>query len=441
MEHNSAPSSLEQQDDSTSWPADFHSYTLLSKIGQGSFASVWLCSVNDRQCAVKVLDLDHVNTNFIDIRLEVQTMRLSSHPNILQCYASFIQDTNLWLVTQLMNKGSSLNCIQAARRNIRISLEQHITFILHQTITGLKYFHDNKNIHRDLKAGNILLDADGNVRIADFGVSGWLCHLGKERENTRTFVGTPAWMAPEVMEQIHGYDYKADIWSLGITALELVKGYAPYAKYPPMKVLLLTIQEEPPSLETYTEEEESYHLKCSESFKSMIDMCLQKDPTKRPTCDDLLKHIHLKPLENINVTKKYKERIKCEICDQVESVNSSNSERIQSQQKQPGDVPIFAVPHDDTERRPHTSWVFSDGSDVMTSPNVKGGCNDNQDFFDEFEQSTQGENFVHPSVTSQQSTSEKRSCKEWQKEGLSDINDFMDQFEKETQGEYFLREK
>lgn len=209
MKHNSLIlNQQEKPDESTSWPADFHSYTLLAKIGQGSFASVWLCSANGGQCAVKVLDLDHVNTNFIDIRLEVQTMRLSSHPNILQCYTSFIQDTNLWLVTQLMNKGSSLNCIQAVRKNFQLSLEQHITFILHQTILGLKYFHDNKNIHRDIKAGNILLDSDGNVRIADFGVSGWLVHEGKERENTRTFVGTPCWMAPEVMEQIHGYDYK-----------------------------------------------------------------------------------------------------------------------------------------------------------------------------------------------------------------------------------------
>jgi serine/threonine-protein kinase OSR1/STK39 len=298
------------------WPTDVDSYELMCKIGQGAFASVWKAKskTTQQECAIKVLNLDHVDSNLAEIRLEVQAMLFSSHPNVLQCHTAFVNRTDLWLTVQLMRKGSSLQCLQGARGRLQqlqessttnIKMEDHILYILHETLLGLQYIHDNGQIHRDIKAGNILLDGDGQVRIADFGVSGWLVNAGTQQEKAKTFVGTPCWMAPEVMEQIHGYDYKADIWSLGITALELAKGFAPYAKYPPMKVLIMTIQEDPPSLDTYDEEagddfdtlenEEVY----SKSFRSLVDTCLQKNPAKRPKSLELLQSKYSKQRKKI----------------------------------------------------------------------------------------------------------------------------------------------
>lgn len=162
-----------------------------------------------------------------------------------------------------------------------LSDENIIALILREALKGLEYLHSTGRIHRDVKAGNILVHEDGSIKLCDFGVSAWLIEAGMKRPGRQTFVGTPCWMAPEVMEQVHGYDYKADIWSLGITALELAKGQAPLAQYSPMRILLLTLQNPPPTLEGTSH---------SKLFQNFVEICLQKDPTKRPTATKLLEH-------------------------------------------------------------------------------------------------------------------------------------------------------
>lgn len=185
---------------------------------------------------------------------------------------SFVRNVKLWIVMEYLGGGSCLDLVKEKPFD-----EAHAAVVCRELLLGLDYLHSTGKIHRDIKAANILLSSAGKVKIADFGVAAQLTNIKSQRI---TFVGTPYWMAPEVIQE-SGYDFKADIWSLGITAMELVKGEPPNADLHPMKALFHIPKAPPPRPDPS---------KYSREFRSFVAACLVKDADDRPSAKDLLQH-------------------------------------------------------------------------------------------------------------------------------------------------------
>ena len=264
-------------------------------------------------------------------------------------------------------------------------------------------------------------------------------------------------MSPEVMEQVHGYDYKADIWSLGITALELAKGYAPYAKYPPMKVLILTIQEDPPNLDSYDEEDEGDDMdqivvdeEWSSSFRSLVDTCLQKNPARRPTCQELLQSKHLNSLNDEAKRAARREAMKAEVCDLVPDVGT-DSDQTNAHNQLPGNTPVSIIlSQEETNRPAGTTWVFADGSQVLASASAtNASVDDVMNEIDQFGLQTGGEHYARDAAAvaaaaGDEEEDEKidihKECKvKDDADDDDDLDAFMDDFELTTGGENFKR--
>ena len=272
------------------YSANGHDYIVGDVIGFGASSVVHqgVFKPLEKACAIKVIDLEAYGRDTEELRRETQLMSLSKHPNVLRVRGCWVKGAKLHIATRLMNSGSMLDIMRFAYPEGFD--ETVIATVLKQALDGLNYLHINGWLHRDLKAANILVDDDGTVLLGDFGVgvfvgdtdkaSGLVSSEGKRK----SFVGTPCWMAPEVIERKH-YGTPADIWSFGITALELAQGRAPNSKLNPVKVLMRTMQDEPPQLDRTG----GAH-KYSKLMDDFVRQCLQKNPEKRPTAEKLLAH-------------------------------------------------------------------------------------------------------------------------------------------------------
>lgn len=252
-------------------------FDIICKLGEGSYGSVYkaLHKESDNVVAIKQVPLD---TDLHEIIKEISIMQQCDSPYVVKYYGSYFKNTDLWIIMEYCGAGSVSDIIRLRKKTLS---ECEIATILSDALKGLEYLHSNRKIHRDIKAGNILLNTDGHAKLADFGVAGQLTETISKRN---TVIGSPFWMAPEIILEI-GYDCVADIWSIGITALEMAEGKPPYADIHPMRAVFMIPTKPPPSFRDPD--------RWSAEFIDFVSVCLVKNPCDRASATDLIHHVFL----------------------------------------------------------------------------------------------------------------------------------------------------
>jgi serine/threonine-protein kinase 24/25/MST4 len=254
-------------------------YFLTGKVGSGAFGSVFagVRREDGKQIAVKIIDLEESQDDIATINREIMALvNGKTCQQLTQYYGSHVVETMLWIGMEYVDGGSVLDRVKELGK----LPEETSAIICRETLLGLKFLWMEGKIHRDIKAANILVSKAGHVKLADFGASRQLTETVQKCD---TFVGSPYWMAPEILTE-KLYDGKADVWSLGITCLEMTLGKPPNSTIHPLQVLGVIAKSPSPTLP------DGY----SREFNEFVDACLQKDPTKRPSVDALLEYRFIK---------------------------------------------------------------------------------------------------------------------------------------------------
>lgn len=259
-------------------------FSLVKVIGQGNYGRVYKAVEKEsgREVAIKILPMDEEDLeNMKKLELEIQVLRRCDHECIVRYLGSYVKDNELWIVMEFCDAGSLAVMMSKQGKALE---EPQIATVMNQMVQSLVYLHQQRMIHRDIKADNILMNSAGAAKLADLGVA---AQLGGTMDQRRTATGTPYWMAPElVLEQ--EYNYKVDVWSLGITAIELADKKPPFFDMLPMRALfIIATGDKPPP--TFAEPD-----KWSAEFNDFVNQCLVKDPAERASAIDLLEHPFIK---------------------------------------------------------------------------------------------------------------------------------------------------
>ncbi|XP_070773347.1 serine/threonine-protein kinase 10 [Enoplosus armatus] len=292
-------------------------WEIIGELGDGAFGKVYKARNKETGALAAAKQIETKSEDELeDYIVEIDILAKCDHRYIVKLLDAFYHDNKLWIMIEFCPGGAVDATMLELDRGLT---EPQIKVVCRQMLEALVYLHSMKIIHRDLKAGNILLMLDGDIKLADFGVS---AKNTKTLQRRDSFIGTPYWMAPEVVmcETMKDapYDYKADIWSLGITLIELAQIEPPHHELNPMRVLLKIAKSEPPTLE------QSH--KWSQEFKDFLRKALDKNPETRPTAVQLMEHPFVRSVTSNRPLRELVAEAKAEVMEEIEDNREEGEE-------------------------------------------------------------------------------------------------------------------